>query len=83
MAKKIEEKKGKAAGAEKDYGEVFTKKNKVIIAAGILMIVLGFYALAQPPVNGFLTMKLAPFLLVTALMVVIPIGIMYRDKKEE
>ena len=66
---------------EKFTDDFFTKKNRSIIGIGILVIIIGFYALAQPPVNGFLTMVVAPILLVVGFLIIIPIGILFRDKE--
>ena len=52
--------------------------NYQILGGGILLIVLGYVALAQSPWDGFLPLTVAPILLVLGYCVVIPIGILYR-----
>jgi hypothetical protein len=44
------------------------------------MIVIGYICLAQPPLDGFLSLTLAPILLVLAYCVVFPYAIMARDR---
>jgi uncharacterized membrane protein HdeD (DUF308 family) len=83
MAKKVEEKKLKAEAAGKDLGDAFADKNKIFLAAGLVTIILGFLALSRPPVNGFVTMSVAPTLLVLGFLVLIPVGIVLGNKKEE
>jgi hypothetical protein len=61
----------------------FGKRNINILATGLVMLVIGYILMAQPPVNGFLSRTLAPIVLVIAYLVIIPISLMIRDKKEE
>ncbi|MFQ5602285.1 MAG: hypothetical protein ACE5HS_03350 [bacterium] len=58
----------------------YSKVNYQIFGAGILLLLVGYWALAQGPVNGFLSLTLAPILLVIAYCVVIPFAIMYKGK---
>jgi hypothetical protein len=57
--------------------------NYKIILAGVLVIVLGYFALGTSPWDGFMALTVAPILLVTGYCVVIPFGIIYRKKKTE
>ena len=52
--------------------------NFKIIGGGILVIVLGYLALAGDSVEGFLPLTVAPVLLVLGYCVILPLGIMYR-----
>ena len=58
----------------------FTKINYQILAGGILSIVLGYIALAQEPWDGTMPLVVAPILLVLGYCVLIPIGILFRQK---
>ncbi len=58
----------------------FTKTNYQILGTGLLLIVLGYVALAQPPWDGTMALVVAPVLLVLGYCVVIPVGILYRKK---
>lgn len=55
----------------------FGKKNWMILGAGLASIILGFITLA----SGSIT--LAPILLVLGYCVLIPVGIMIKDKPRE
>ena len=55
----------------------FGKKNLQIFIAGLILIVLGYIAMAQPPVNGFLSRTAAPLILLFAYLIVIPYSIFY------
>ena len=60
----------------------FTKKNYQILGIGLLTIVLGYVALSQHPWDGTMPLVVAPILLVLGYCVIIPFGILYRQKKE-
>lgn len=55
----------------------FGKRNWIVLGSGLGSIVLGFIALA----SGSIT--LAPILLVLGYCVLIPVGIMIKDKESE
>ncbi len=60
----------------------FTKKNYQILGIGLLIIILGYVALSQQPWDGTMPLVVAPILLVLGYCVVIPFGILYRQKSE-
>lgn len=47
--------------------------------AGIGTILIGYLFLAQPPVDGFLSLTLAPILLVLGYCVLIPIALLLGE----
>ena len=60
-----------------------TRSNFYIILLGIAMLVTGYILMAMPEdPDAFLTRTLAPVLLVIAYLIIIPIGLFYREKKE-
>ena len=54
------------------------KQNFLIIGTGIVVILLGYLAMLEASVEGFLPLVLAPILLVSGYCVIIPLGILYR-----
>jgi len=82
MAKKKEKKKSGGRKALQRGGVLFSKLNYQLFAAAIVVLCFGYWALAQPPVDGFLTLTLAPILLVIGYCVLIPLAIMITGKKE-
>jgi hypothetical protein len=60
----------------------FTKKNYQILGAALVVILAGYVALAQKPWDGFMPLVVAPILLVAGYCVLVPLGILYRGKKE-
>lgn len=78
---KIKEKK-----SDKEIRFLFplTRTNFYIILVGILIIVIGYVFMYIPDnPDAFLTRTLAPILLVFAYLIIIPIGLFYREKKIE
>jgi hypothetical protein len=59
------------------------RRNAQVFAAGIAVILIGYPCLAQPPVDGFLSLTLAPILLVLGYCVIIPIALLLGDKEAE
>ena len=55
----------------------FGKKNLQILIIGLILIVLGYIAMSQPPVNGFVSRTAAPLILLFSFLIVIPFSIMY------
>lgn len=57
--------------------------NYKILGAGVLVVILGYVALGMEPWDGFMALTVAPILLVIGYCVLLPLGIIYRRKKEE
>jgi hypothetical protein len=58
----------------------FTKRNYQILGLGLVIIIAGYFALSQQPWDGTMPLVVAPILLVLGYCVVIPFGILYREK---
>ena len=56
--------------------------NYKILIAGVVVILVGYFALGTDPWDGFIALTVAPILLLIGYCVLIPAGIMYRAKKE-
>jgi hypothetical protein len=59
------------------------KKNIVLIALGILLLVIGFFCLAQGPADNPVSLTVAPIVLMIAYLIVIPIGILWGGKDQK
>ena len=57
----------------------FTNRNWLIFGGGVAVIAVGYGLLSIPPADGFLSLTMAPILLVLGYCVVIPWAILYRD----
>jgi hypothetical protein len=60
------------------------KKNIVLIALGIFLLVIGFFCLAKGPAENPVSLTVAPIVLMIAYLIVIPVGILWgkRDQKK-
>ena len=58
----------------------FTSSNYQLFALGLVMIILGYVALAQPPADSFMSLTVAPILLVIGYCIIIPAAILYQRK---
>ena len=59
------------------------KKNIYIFLSGLILLIIGYVLMAQPPVYGFLSMTLAPIILVFTYLVVFPAAILVKDTAEK
>lgn len=77
---KGKEKQPEKAAAHRKLQIPFTRKNYIAFAVGLLVLIVGYILLAQPPADGFLSRTLAPVMLVLAYCVIFPYGIMARQR---
>ena len=61
----------------------FSKQNYLGILVGAVLLVLGFYLLAQGPADNKIALNVAPFILSIAYLVVIPLSIWWSREREE
>ena len=61
----------------------FSKKNYIGILIGIGLLIVGFYSLSRPPVDGVWTLSVAPIVLCLTYCVVFPIAIIWNKEKEK
>ena len=58
------------------------RKNILLIAMGILMLVVGYVCLGSGPATNPVSLTVAPIILVFAYLVVIPLGILWGGKQQ-
>ena len=54
----------------------FCRRNQVLLALASAVILSGYVLLATPPVDGFLSLTLAPLLLIFGYCVLVPVAIL-------
>lgn len=77
-----DKKKMRGRGGQKGPVLPFTKDNYRLFGIGLLIIVIGYIALAQGPWDSFWSLTLAPILLVLGYCIVIPVAILYKKKAQ-
>ncbi len=60
----------------------FSARNYQIFGVALVVIVLGYFAMAQPPAEGAMSLTVAPILLVIGYCILIPLSIFWRPKKQ-
>ena len=61
----------------------FNSKNYLVLGAGLILLVIGFFLLGLNPMDNKIALNVAPFVLVLAYAIVFPIAIMLGKKKDE
>ena len=61
----------------------YTERNMWLFALSLATIALGYVFLSLPPVDGFMSLTLAPLLLVLGYCVFIPIALLSGKKEDE
>lgn len=60
------------------------KANYTILIVGVLVLIIAYIFMAIPDnPDDFLTRTLSPILLFIAYLIIIPVGLFYKNKKEE
>ena len=80
MAVKTKKTLYKGMAAKKKAAFPFKRKNYILFGVGLLVLLLGYIAMAQKPWDSFWSLTLAPILLVIGYLVIIPFAILYRKK---
>lgn len=81
MDKKKTKKKRYSQDKRKSIVLPFTRRNYIIFGVSLLTILLGYWALATGPVDGFISLSLAPILLIIGYCILIPIAILSVTNK--
>ena len=64
-------------------GWAFGKINYFLFGAGLTLLILGYFFMANGEVNSFQSLTLAPILLFLGYIIVIPVALVFREKQTE
>ncbi len=64
-------------------GWAFGKINYILFAIGVILLLVGYAAMATGTVNSFQSLTLAPILLFLGYVVVIPLALVYRQQNRQ
>ena len=70
------------AGSTISWSLPYGKRNGIVLLIGLLVIAIGYFCMARPPVDGFLSLTLAPILLVIGYCVLIPTALLLKRDGE-
>jgi O-antigen/teichoic acid export membrane protein len=85
MAKvKQKPKQKKKTEKDKQFHFPLRRTNFLILTLGVIVLIIGYIFMAIPDnPDAFLTRTLSPILLVAAYLIIIPIGLFYREKQPQ
>ncbi len=61
----------------------FTTTNYILFGIGLALIIVGYFVMAAGEVNSFQSLTIAPIMLFIGYIIVIPAGLIYREKSPE
>lgn len=61
----------------------FNKTNIILMASAVVALVVGYWLLATPPVDGFLSLTASPLILVFTYLVLVPAAILWPSKNQD
>ena len=64
-------------------GWAFGNTNYILFVAGLSLVIIGYFFMASGSVSSFQSLTLAPIMLFLGYIVVLPISLVYRDKKRD
>ena len=64
-------------------GWPFGSTNYILFGAGLLLVIIGYFFMANGSVNSFQSLTLAPIMLFLGYIIVLPIALVYRDKEKK
>lgn len=67
-----------ASSGGQPFDQLFSLGNWVLFAVAVGLIGLGYALLSRPPVDGVLSLTIAPILLVAGYCIMVPAAILYR-----
>jgi hypothetical protein len=76
----MKDQRAKRRGRKDSQWNAFGASNYRLFLAGAIVIVLGYICMMQGPHDSFLSLHLAPVLLVLGYCVLIPVAILRRPK---
>lgn len=66
---------------ESPFNNYWNKNNYLLFGAGIVIIILGFFFMAQDPWDSTLSLSVSPLVLLFAYLIIFPLSILYSRKK--
>ena len=64
-------------------GWTFGNTNYFLFGTGLLLVIIGYFFMANGSVNSLQSLTLAPIMLFLGYIVFLPIALVYRDKEKK
>ncbi|OGU37113.1 MAG: hypothetical protein A2068_11090 [Ignavibacteria bacterium GWB2_35_6b] len=65
------------------FNNYWIKENYIFLLIGILVLILGFFLMAQDPYDSQLSLSFSPIVLLFAYIIIFPLSILFRKKKSK
>jgi membrane protein YdbS with pleckstrin-like domain len=84
MAKRVNKKNVRKAkkSLHGSFNVYWTKKNYLILSAGLAVIIIGFFLMSIGPWQSFPSLFISPILLVIGYLIILPAAVLYRSKEK-
>lgn len=83
MGKQFGKKKKLKSKAVSPFKNYWTKENYLILLIGFAVLIIGYFLMGQDPYDNPLSLSVSPIVLLIAYIVIFPLAIFYRKKKNE
>ncbi len=80
MARKNVKNKKVTKSVVSPFKNYWSKENYYFLAVGILVLLVGFFLMAQSPWNNPISLSVSPVILLFGYFVVLPLAILYKKK---
>ncbi|MDX1700861.1 MAG: hypothetical protein R3250_09600 [Melioribacteraceae bacterium] len=78
---KAKAKRKKQIKKQSPFKNYWNKQNYILLGVGVGIIILGFIFMAQGPWDSTASLSLSPIILLIAYIIVFPLSILYKNKK--
>jgi len=62
------------------FNNYWIKENYIFLLVGIIILVLGFFLMAQDPYDATISLSISPIILLIGYIIIIPLSILYRKR---
>lgn len=81
MAKVRKGIRSKKQSEKSPFNNYWIKENYLILFAGVIALILGFFLMSIDPYDSALSLSFSPIVLLIAYIVIFPLSILFRKRK--
>lgn len=83
MAKQIKKQSRiRKTRSESPFKNYWTRENYLLLSAGVLVLVLGFFLMTFGPWDNPVSLTISPIILLIAYLIIFPLAILYKKNKK-
>ncbi len=69
--------------SESPFKNYWDKTNYIILGIGLILLIIGYFLMAQGPWDNPISLTVSPIILLVAYLVIFPLAIFYRKKTKK